>query len=120
MEDQDVEAEDEDASSRPNGKKSAKYDAKMLQSTVDMAKSGKVLAQVAKAKLEDTLRRTSALNRMANHAIMSVEIEKLSATARAFYELEQARIVKEIRNELPGTSSNDDDVGTEGNASNEN
>lgn len=75
---------------RPGGRKAAKQDAAFLKNSNSLAESGRCLTETAKSKLMDSEGRTEALIRLANHAIMSVDLQNLSATSREFYVLEQA------------------------------
>ncbi|XP_058826817.1 uncharacterized protein LOC131686841 [Topomyia yanbarensis] len=80
----------------------------------EIAKAGNMLAIAAKERLMYCRQKALALSRMANHAIMSVDINGLNETAREFYLLEQKRILNEtkeaFKNELePRPEPLDDD-----------
>lgn len=88
-------------SSRPMGQKASKTAETSRKSlaaaSIAMADNGRVLANLTKQKLEDSIQRTAAYKQMVNHAIMSVDVEKMSGVAREYYLLEQTRIFNETR-----------------------
>lgn len=90
---------------RPNGRKAAKLDASFLKNSNSLAESGRSLAETAKSKIKDYEDRTKALVRMANYAIMSIDPRNLSASSREFYELEQVRILNEIKNQASSSNN---------------
>nr|XP_029720682.1 uncharacterized protein LOC109423072 [Aedes albopictus] len=88
-------------SSRPMGQKASKTAEgsrkSLAAASIAMADNGRVLANLTKQKLEDSIQRTAAYKQMVNHAIMSVDVEKMSGVAREYYLLEQTRILNETR-----------------------
>ncbi|XP_062708771.1 uncharacterized protein LOC109407123 isoform X1 [Aedes albopictus] len=106
--DEDESFEDDDPSatpspsspSRPMGQKAAKKLKQQQASHADigaqMAKASNLLANAVKDKAVLSRERTAAINRMANHAIMSVDFSTLSETAKEFYRVEQERILQQI------------------------
>lgn len=87
--------------SRPMGQKASKVAEASRKSlaaaSIAMADNGRVLANLTKQKLEDSIQRTAAYKQMVNHSIMSVDLDKMSGMAREFYMMEQTRILKETR-----------------------
>lgn len=87
--------------SRPRGQKQAKLaeasNKTLAAASLVMADSGRELAEVAKAKLKDSIQRTAVFKQMVTHSIMSVDLEKMSNVAKEYYHLEQKRILDEIR-----------------------
>lgn len=62
---------------------------------MQLAKAGKLLAEAAHKKAQDSAERTKVLKRLANHSIMSVDFSGLNAVAQEYYILEQRRILSE-------------------------
>ncbi|XP_062556802.1 uncharacterized protein LOC134221629 [Armigeres subalbatus] len=106
----DVEEEDADASCsktiRPRGRDATKTRKITDSATLELAKSGRLLAAAAGAKVEDGFKRTKALTRIANHAIMSVDFSGLNSVAKRYYELEQHRILEETLKEVAPAPEN--------------
>lgn len=80
---------------------------------IEMAKAGNLLAFAAKERLAYSKQKAQALSRIANHNIMSMNINGLNEIAREFYVMEQKRILNEARelakNELEPEPVDDDD-----------
>nr|XP_029717001.1 uncharacterized protein LOC115260207 [Aedes albopictus] len=84
---------------RPKGRDACKNKKAEQSASFELAKSGRLLAEAAQAKLKDAFQRTEALKRIANHAIMSIDMSGLNSTAKRFYEIEQQRILAETLKE---------------------
>lgn len=87
--------------SRPKGQKLSKVkdaNESLTSAGLAIAENGKILANLAKQKLADSLQRTAAYKRMVNHSIMSVDLSKMDSISREYYILEKERILQEARN----------------------
>lgn len=99
------------SSSRPMGQKASKK--LKLQQTpnadigAEIVKASNLLAKAAEKKALLSRERTMAINRMANHAIMSVDFSTLSDIAKKYYKIEQERILEEAMPEHTATGSLD-------------
>ncbi|XP_055615177.1 uncharacterized protein LOC129761481 [Toxorhynchites rutilus septentrionalis] len=90
------------STSRPIGQKAAKgrkivLGSEYAQAGLKIAKAGSELAAAAKERLTYSKQKAQALSRMANHTIMSMNLDGLNETARKFYLLEPQRVLAETR-----------------------
>lgn len=92
------------AFNRPRGRNASKLQKVTNSETLELAKAGRILAEAANTKAKDSIQRTKALKRIANHAIMSVDMSALSAIAKEYYTLEQRRILEETYQEAESTN----------------
>lgn len=90
------------SSGRPIGQKASKarkanQQCATAHAGIAMAKAGNLLAFAATERLTYSKQKALSLSRLANHSIMSMDLNGLNDTAREFYLLEQKRILNETR-----------------------
>ncbi|XP_065081683.1 N-glycosylase/DNA lyase [Ochlerotatus camptorhynchus] len=87
------------SSSRPMSQKPSRNQQQLrgnfAHAGMQMARAGNLLAEAAKEKAVLVKERTQVINRMVNHAVMSVNFSALSEIAKQYFKMEQEKILQQ-------------------------